>query len=583
MGLRRLLAGRRRKLRLYYDESYRLPVTGRAELLPELRRADEALHFLLRVRASRAERVINPQPVSYLALARVHTAAYLESLHDPTTLASIFAADPSDLFVDEVLRSVRLGCGGTVEAARHVVAHGGVTLNLQGGFHHAAPDRGAGFCALNDIAVAVAALRADGFTGRIGVFDLDFHPPDGTAACLAGDDGVWLGSISGSDWGALPGVDETRLPPGTGDVEYLEALRALLARAPRLDLAVVVAGGDVLTGDRLGTFALTLPGVRERDVLVARRLDEVPQVWLPAGGYSANAWRVLAGTGLALVGRGDENIPVDYDPVAARFWGISRSLAPKSLGGADVELTDADVAEALGMAREGPPRLLQYYTAEGLEYALERFRLLPVLRRLGYERLHLVIDKAGAYDRARLMGVDKRTLESVTLVDLEVARQPLADGVYLFVNWLSLRNPRAHFSASRPQLPGQEVPGLGLAREVSQLLVLMARRLLLDGVAFRPSWYHMAFAARHSARFIDPARQGRFEALVRDLSGLSLLDATRAVADGQVLLDGQPYAWEADEMVQRVRGGDDGIDDAWRAAVARVREHSHFAVAPAAA
>ncbi|MEW5743088.1 MAG: histone deacetylase [Myxococcota bacterium] len=580
MGLRELLSrGRRRPLRLYYDEAYRLPVTGGVDAHQELRRADDAAHYLVHAKAVRPEDVITPQPVSYEALARAHTAAYLESLHEAETLAQIFAAEPSELFVDEVLRSLRIACGGTLAAARHVLEHGGAALNLMGGFHHAAPSRGAGFCALNDVAVALAQLRHDGFGGKAAVIDLDFHPPDGTAECLGKDPTVWLGSISGADWGPLPGVDEVELPEGTDDATYLAALDALLSRIPEVRLAFVLAGGDVLNGDRLGRFRLTLPGVRRRDLQVALRLGSVPQVWLPAGGYSSNAWKVLAGSGLVLAFHSEEPIPVDYDPLAARMTGIARSLKPESLG-SDLTLSDADLAEALGMARGGPRKFMQFYTAEGIEYALERYRILPVLRRLGFDQLHVVIDTVGPYDRARLVGRDKANGQPATLVDLEVERKQLADGVYLFVNWLTLRNPRAHFSALRPQLPGQEVPGLGLAREFSNLLGLMAQRLMLDGVAFRPSWYHMAWAARHNARFVAPERQGRFEALMRDLASMNLLDATRAVAEGRVLLNGQPYTWEPDEMVSRTHPHEDEAD---RAAIVAERDRCRFTVLPAGA
>jgi hypothetical protein len=49
---------------------------------------------------------------------------------------------------------------------------------------------------------------------------------------------------------------------------------------------------------------------------------------------------------------------------------------------------------------------------------------------------------------------------------------------------------------------------------------------------------------------VEPARQGRFEALLRDLGHLTLLESTRALAAGQVRLDGALYRWEPDEMVR---------------------------------
>lgn len=566
--------GRRRPLRVFYDEAYRPPLSG-AESGPaslETRRADDALHYLLHEHALSTDQVINPEPVSYEQLARVHTPEYLESLHDPLNLGRIFAVDPSDIYVDELFRTLRLGVGGTVEATRHALNRKHSVMNLFGGFHHAAPSRGAGFCALNDVAVAIATVRSEGYDGKIGVLDFDFHPPDGTAECLGKDGTIWLGSISGADWGPLPGVDETLLPEGTEDGAYLEAVEALLDRMPDVGLCFVLAGADVLTGDRLGHFQLSLSGTRRRELLVSRRLGRLPQVWLPAGGYSSHAWKVLAGVGLTLAFDTAEPIPTDYDPLAARMAGISTTLKAESLGNDTNFMSDADVAEALGMQRQGPPKLLGFYTAEGLEYALERYRLLPILRRLGYHNLRIVFDRVSPYERARLRGTDTLSGKEHVLIELEVDRRRLGNGTFLFVNWLSLRNPRAHFSSSRPQLPGQEVPGLGLAREMSQLLGLMAKRLALDGVAFRPSWFHMAWAARHDSRFVDPARQGRFEALVRDLKDLPLLEATRALAEGTVKLNGEPYRWEPDEMVSW-RDEKDVPDDAEAVAAERARCH----------
>ncbi|MFT3709401.1 MAG: histone deacetylase [Archangium sp.] len=566
---------RRRPLRVFYDEAYRLPISG-AEVgahALETRRADDAVHYLLRAHALSAADVINPEAASYGDLARVHTAEYLESLQqDPAVIAKIFAVDPSDVYIDEVVRTLRLGVGGTIDAARFAVKHQQVAINTFGGFHHAAPSRGAGYCALNDVAVAIAVLRSEGFDGKVAVLDFDFHPPDGTAECLGGDSSVWLGSVSGADWGPLKGVDEQELPQGAGDSEYLTAVDRLLSRMPRVELAFVLAGADVLTGDRLGQFNLSLPGTRQRELLVARRLGRLPQVWLPAGGYSPHAWKVLAGVGLALAFDTEEAIPTDYDPLVSRLTGISRSLPSESLGDDDT-ITEADLG--LGHhARHGPLRFLEFYTAEGLEYALERYRLLPMLRRLGFQHLKVELDRVSPWDRARLFGVDALSGKRVVLIELEVGKTTLGSSHVLFVNWLSLRNPRAHFSTLRPQLPGQEVPGLGLAREMTQLLALMAKRLRLDGVAFRPSWFHMAWAARHEARFVDAKRQGRFLALARDMSKVPLLIATRSLAEGRVTLNGEKYQWEADEMV---RYADDRAPDD-DAEVAAERDRCHFEI-----
>ncbi|HEY7723702.1 MAG TPA: histone deacetylase [Anaeromyxobacteraceae bacterium] len=557
-------------LGLWYSPAYRLPLTGVTREGLEPRRADFVAWWLVDWGAVRREDVRTPARIAWYDLDRVHTPEYLESLGRPDTLGRIFAADPSDVPVDELLATVRLGCGATVEAARLALRSGDPQLNLLGGFHHASPAGGGGFCPVNDVAVAVAVLRAEGFGGKVAVIDLDAHPPDGLAACFAGDGSAWVGSLSGSDWGPLPGVDETVLPEGSGDAPYLEALEGLLRRMPRPALAFVIAGGDVLAGDRMGRLGLTLGGARRRDRRVAAALRGVPAVWLPGGGYSEGAWRVLAGTGMVLSRGSLTPIPPSHDPMHVRFGRIARQITPDLLG--ETELTREDLEEALGLGQPREQRLLLgYYTASGLEHALHRYGILEQLRRIGYGQFRVVLDRAGLGERARLLA-DGDGAEHL-LVELVVERRALLGRDVLFVHWLSLRNPRAQFSDVRPRLPGQEVPGLGLAREFGEMLGLMAQRLSLAGVAFRPAHLHIAFAARESFAFVDPERQGRFQALVRDLAPLSILDAWRALDAGRVRLNGAPYVWEPDDMAYWL--GDPLGDPARTAAE---RERCHFAV-----
>jgi acetoin utilization deacetylase AcuC-like enzyme len=547
----------RRPLDVWYAPEYRLPVTavqGATGLEP--RRSDYVAWWLVACGAVRASAIVRPERIGFEDLDRVHALDVVESLGSAEALARVFATDPSDIPVDELATTIRLACGGTLAAARAALAHRRAALNLQGGFHHAAPAAAGGFCAVNDVAVAIAALRAEGFRARVAVLDLDAHPPDGIAACLASDADAWIGSISGSDWGTLANVDETVLPEGTGDGEYLRAVAALLQRRPAAALTFVLAGGDVLAGDRFGRLALTLDGARRRDLAVAEALAGSASVWLPAGGYHRDAWRVLAGTGMVLAARSTAPIPDGYDPLLARYGGIARELSAENLG--EVAFTEEDLEEALGLGarRPGQRLLLGYYTAAGLEHAFHRYGIFEYLRRVGYEAFRVTLDATGAGERMRVHA-RAGTAEHV-VIELVLERRRVASEEVLYIHWLALRNPRARFSPARPALPGQDVPGLGIAREIGELLGLMARRLGLAGVAFRPAHFHIAFAARRAFRFVDAARQGRFEALQRDLAGLSLREATDAIDGGRVVRDGERYAWEAEEMVMWLAGREDG-------------------------
>jgi acetoin utilization deacetylase AcuC-like enzyme len=505
----------------------------------EPRRADYVLSALLDSWGLTPSHLRTPKPVSYQDLARVHSPQYLESLGHARVLADIYAIDPSDLRVDELMRSVRLGVGGTLDAARHSLRHRCPSANLFGGFHHAGPSRGGGFCVLNDIAVAVATLRAEGFRGYVSVLDFDAHPPDGTAECLGQDDTIWIGSISGCDWGKMPGVDETVLPARSGDKAYLDSLEALLSRMPCASLAFVIAGGDVLAGDRMGGLGLTLDGARKRDFRVSQALANIPSVWLP------DAWRILASAVLGLLTQKQVPIPDNYDPMRAKFTRISKSMGREALGPPN-EFSLDDVADALGIRTRRNKLLFDYYTAQGIEFGFQRYGVLDHLRRLGFDCFRIDVEPASLGESVRLYARSEG--KDLLLIECVLEKRKVAGFTVLYVHWLMLCNPRAQFSERRPKLPGQELPGLGLAREAGELFSLMAARLGLAGVAFRPAWYHTAYLARAHFRFVDSARQGRFEAMLRDFAEIPLLRATLALTEGRVRLNGQPYSWEADEM-----------------------------------
>lgn len=531
---------------LWYDKSYRLPFASiEAATGIDPRRADMVLTYLVGQGFLLATDVRTPSRIRYEDLARVHSSALLESLQDPVALAQVFAVDPSDVVVDELVHTIRVACGGTLDAAREALATRGPALNLLGGFHHAGPSRGGGFCIVNDIAVAVAALRKEGFKKRVAVLDLDAHPPDGTADCFAGDPSVWIGSLSGADWGKLDAVDETVLPRDCDDGSYLSALSALLSRMPPSGLAFVLAGGDVLAHDRFGALALTLDGVRRRDLAVYRALAGTAQVWLPGGGYTLDAWRALAGTGMVLARQSLDPIPREVDPMTSRFASVARQLTRDELEGPHW-ITEADLLGDLDRRAVGSPRFLGFYTAEGIEYAMSRYGILQHLRRLGYGAFRVAVDRDERGDRMRLFA-EADAVEHL-LIETVLERRRLGEEDVLYVHWLTLRHPRGRFSPTRPRLPGQEEPGLGIAREAGQLFARVAERLGLAGIAFRPAWLHTAYAARFAMGFVEPVHQAHFEALLRDLDAVPLSELSRALAEGRVRMNGERYTWEAGEM-----------------------------------
>lgn len=547
-------------------------MSGRVDGL-EVRRAEFALEALLDAGAVDEAHVRTPALAHYDDLARVHDAAWLDALQTPDAVCSVFALPPDAVTADALLLLARYGCGATLAAAQEVLRTQGRALNTSGGFHHAYPGHGTGYCLLNDVAVAVKRIRADGFTGRVLVLDVDAHSPDGLFACLADVKDVQLLSLSVDVGPSVPGLDELRVPRHCGPAAYDAALHEVVGRMENCELAFVIAGADVLEGDPLGDLGLSLADCMKRDARIAAALTGVPQVWVASGGYRSDAWKALAGSGVVLAyGERARRLPEGFDPLASAFRRHAAAMSPQALSGSGW-LTDDDVAGDLKVPRSSSRAFLGYYTKSGLELALERHGLLGHLRRLGYENLRIDTGSENGVDWAHVVNDTPTGTELLT--DLKAERKAIAGGTVLFVHWLSLQHPRAAFASSRPKLPGQEAPGLGLAKEAAELLVLVARRLHLDGVAFCPSWFHMAYAARLHSHFVDEARQGRFEALVRDLKHLALVEATHAVAEGRVLLNGAPYVWEADVMV---RWTNDRLAPLDKAKVDAEAQASHFSL-----
>src|SRR5207247_10770017 len=94
----------------------------------------------------------------------------------------------------QMVEAFWLAAGGTILAAQQALTYG-LAFNIAGGFHHAFPDHGEGFCAINDIAIAVRRLQRDGSIRRAMIVDCDVHHGNGTAAIFAADSSVYTLSI----------------------------------------------------------------------------------------------------------------------------------------------------------------------------------------------------------------------------------------------------------------------------------------------------------------------------------------------------------------------------------------------------
>ena len=240
-----------------------------------------------------------PEPADTRLLSTVHDPDYIASLTDPEALSRALEVKVpfgGPAMEKRVLAPFQAAVGGTVVAARAAREHG-LGINLGGGFHHARPAMGHGFCIYNDVAVAIAQLRADGFDGPILIVDTDAHQGDGNHAFFADDPSVYSFSMHQGNIFPFPklrGDRDLSLSGGTGDAAFLDALRGVLAEImaeTEPAMIVHVAGSDVLSDDPLAGLAMSIEGLIERDLVVAEaaRSAGVPLVHLLAGGYGPSS------------------------------------------------------------------------------------------------------------------------------------------------------------------------------------------------------------------------------------------------------------------------------------------------------
>lgn len=284
----------------------------------------QLLHPFDSYRARRAYRELKPRlpaqvwrsperAVEDRDLQLVHTPEYLQSLKRSSVIAFAievlpFALAPRAFLNWCLVNPMRWAVEGTLLAAREALRTG-LAFSLSGGFHHAKPDRGEGFCLFNDVAYAVRRLRAEGAVGKVVYVDLDAHQGNGVTAMFLEDRDVKLFDVYN---GEIYPQDEPELRerldasfPLSMDTEteaYLELLNGelpgFLDEHKDASLLIYNAGNDVVEGDRLGGLCVSPEGVLERDLFVLRTARErgLPVVFLPSGGYTRESFRMIART-----------------------------------------------------------------------------------------------------------------------------------------------------------------------------------------------------------------------------------------------------------------------------------------------
>lgn len=246
-------------------------------------------------------------------LCDVHTEDYIRSLHSSSrAVAEVVELPqaawlPNWLVQNRITKSWRFHAGGTILAAALSLQYGW-SINIGGGMHHASFDSGSGWCAYDDIYLAIRKLRqaTAGVINKCLLIDLDVHQGNGHERdkLRFEDEDLFIVDIYGHALWPGDGVAKAAINVdvgidlGTGDLEYMGKVEAALQRAEAEfspDFIIYNAGSDILVGDPLGQMAVTAEGVQQRDQCVwtfAQRM-QAPICMLLSGGYAKDNARVV--------------------------------------------------------------------------------------------------------------------------------------------------------------------------------------------------------------------------------------------------------------------------------------------------
>ncbi len=242
------------------------------------------------------------------------------------------------------------------------------------------------------------------------------------------------------------------------------------------------------------------------------------------------------------------------------YWQIAKRLSTAQLqldSYDNAYITDMDLfnAESGGM---GHNFFLGFYSHKGFELIVKKYGILETLREIGFKNIEYKIDTSDPYIHKITFYDNKRMLIEAVLkreiITLNLPFYPKANGkriTILSIEWLSMQNPDADFTADRPRLPGQQYPGLGLASRAVELMMIAAWRLKLAVLVNKPQQYHNAYLYSKIFFYLNPEHQAVLMAISRDTKKHPLHKTAWAIEWGALIdeVENKPFTWTASQQI----------------------------------
>lgn len=226
-----------------------------------------------------------------------------------------------------------------------------------------------------------------------------------------------------------------------------------------------------------------------------------------------------------------------------------------------LNLTADEITNQL-IYKTGYDLYLNKYTKEDIKHTLVRAGIWDKIRKEGFKKLMLEMDTRDPYHQRLCLYFDevspKNMLAQIILsTGTFVPRKNFVESIkiekmnMLIIEWLCLQNPLKKFTDEKPQLPGQDFPGLGVGRRIVEVIKGVAEDLNMDGILNYPQYYHNAVMYSEIFRFYNPVIYGRMLAIKQLLSKVTLAESAWIVHLGCIIDEntGKRFEWKAEEMI----------------------------------
>lgn len=240
-----------------------------------------------------------PEMIPWEDMATVHARKYLEWVENPLNLQQIINSYHLSIFDTDAFDLFRYIAGGTLLAGELALKEQLPVFHLGGGFHHASKYKGAGFCPINDVAIAAATLYKQKKANQILIIDLDYHQGNGTRSIFRYQPDIFTFSLHASEWedSFAKSNRDVLIPHTISNQDYLNKLKKELKKLKKQlkpDLIFYLSGSDPYEGDELCDMSLTEETMLQRDLIVWTFAQEshTPMAVLPAGGYGSESWKI---------------------------------------------------------------------------------------------------------------------------------------------------------------------------------------------------------------------------------------------------------------------------------------------------